>query len=246
MLRKFLGLLIGLFTSIVASAQLTIIVDKIPNNTPGNDAIYIAGDFQGWNPGDASYILTKDTSLNRYQITLAAGTGDILFKFTRGSWPKVESNANGTAIPNRSYSGAEGDTIYLQILGWEDLNGNGGGQSTAASNVSILSDSFYLPQLDRYRRIWLYLPPDYGNTNYSYPVLYMHDGQNVFDAHTSFSGEWQVDETLNALHANGDTGIIVVAIDNGQNFRIEEYTPWTNTTYGGGRGQPISISSSMT
>jgi predicted alpha/beta superfamily hydrolase len=64
----------------------------------------------------------------------------------------------------------------------------------------------------------------------------MHDGQNVFDNLTSFAGEWEVDETLNALHAGGDTGIIVVAIDNGQNLRIEEYTPWSNTTYGGGDG----------
>ncbi|MFT5765829.1 MAG: putative alpha/beta superfamily hydrolase, partial [Saprospiraceae bacterium] len=106
----------------------------------------------------------------------------------------------------------------------------------AAENVSIIMDSFYMPEFDRYRRVWIYLPPDYDMTNFDYPVLYMHDGQNCFDALTSFVGEWEVDETLNALHAEGDTGIIVVAIDNGGSLRLDEYTPWSNPTYGGGDG----------
>ena len=64
----------------------------------------------------------------------------------------------------------------------------------------------------------------------------MHDGQNVFDAFTSFSGEWQVDETLNRLAASGMQGIIVVAVDNGGEHRIDEYSPWINEKYGGGEG----------
>jgi predicted alpha/beta superfamily hydrolase len=63
----------------------------------------------------------------------------------------------------------------------------------------------------------------------------MHDGQNLFDAYTSFSGEWQVDESLNTLFTHGDYGIIVVGIDNGPN-RIGEYSPWINSAYGGGEG----------
>jgi predicted alpha/beta superfamily hydrolase len=215
---------------------LTIIINEIPDNTPAADPIHIAGDFQGWNPGSATHILTKDTLLNIHHITLSPGTGDILFKFTRGSWETVESDENGNFIPNRFYSPSNGDTIYLQILGWEDLDGSGGGQSTAAENVSIITDSFYMPEFDRYRRVWIYLPPDYETTNFDYPVLYMQDGQNVFDDLTSFVGEWEVDETLNNLHSEGDTGIIVVAIDNGQSLRIDEYTPWPHPNYGGGDG----------
>ncbi len=235
-MRNSIAILFVLIALCNATAQLTIIVDEIPENTPDNDPIHIAGDFQGWDPGSAAHELTKDTVLNIHHITLPAGIGDIQFKFTRGDWAKVESDENGNFIPNRFYSPSNGDTIYLQILGWEDLDGNGGGTSTAADNVSIITDSFYMPEFDRYRRVWIYLPPDYETSGYDYPVLYMHDGQNVFDALTSFAGEWEVDETLNALHAEGDTGIIVVAIDNGQNLRIEEYTPWSNPTYGGGDG----------
>jgi predicted alpha/beta superfamily hydrolase len=235
-MKKLIAFLSVLCILFHATAQLTIIVDEIPDNTPENDPIHIAGDFQGWDPGSIAHQLTEDTDLDRYHITLPAGTGDILFKFTRGSWEKVEADENGNFVPDRFYSSNNGDTIYLQILGWEDLDGNGGGQSTAAENVSIITDSFYMPEFDRYRRVWIYLPPDYETTGFDYPVLYMHDGQNCFDALTSFVGEWEVDETLNALHAEGDTGIIVVAIDNGGSFRIDEYTPWSHPTYGGGDG----------
>lgn len=87
-------------------------------------------------------------------------------------------------------------------------------------NVYIIDDSFYIPQLQRWRRIWLYLPPDYFTSGKAYPVLYMHDGQNLFDASTAFGAEWEVDETLNRLRGR----CIVVGIDNGGSRRIPEYT----------------------
>lgn len=111
-------------------------------------------------------------------------------------------------------------------------------RSTASPSVRILSDSFPIPQLGRTRRVWLYLPPDYASTTKRYPVLYMHDGQNVFDAATSFAGEWGVDEALDSLHARGDSGAIVVAVDNGGDHRMDEYDPWKSADprWGGGEG----------
>jgi predicted alpha/beta superfamily hydrolase len=94
-----------------------------------------------------------------------------------------------------------------------------------------------MPQFDRSRRIWMYFPPDYDTSGKNYPVLYMHDGQNLFDAATSFSGEWEVDETLNTLAAQGKNVPLVVGIDNGGSDRIAEYTPWVNQQYGGGDGE---------
>src|SRR5258708_35255339 len=64
----------------------------------------------------------------------------------------------------------------------------------------------------------------------------MHDGQNVFDARTSCAGQWGVDETLDSLHSQGDSGTIVVAVDNGGQRRFDEYSPWANPKYGGGQG----------
>ena len=99
-----------------------------------------------------------------------------------------------------------------------------------------------MPQLGRTRRIWIYLPPDYyTETAKHYPVYYMHDGQNLFDAATAFNGtEWQVDESLNTLFAAGKSeGVIVVGIDHGSSFRDEEYAPWIRERNGnveGGEG----------
>ena len=64
----------------------------------------------------------------------------------------------------------------------------------------------------------------------------MEDGQNLFDNATSFSGEWQIDETLNTLFSQGNYGAIVVGIDNGGADRLNEYSPWNNPSYGGGQG----------
>src|SRR5690606_33431334 len=80
------------------------------------------------------------------------------------------------------------------------------------------------------------LPPDYETSTKKYPVLYMQDGQNLFDNKTAYSGEWQIDETLNKLFSEGDYGAIVIGIDNGGEKRIDEYTPWNNPKYGGGEG----------
>jgi metallo-beta-lactamase class B len=85
--------------------------------------------------------------------------------------------------------------------------------------------------------VWIYLPPDYATSDKTYPVLYMHDGQNVFDAATSYAGEWGIDETLDSLHAAGDWGAIVVAVDNGGQKRLDEYSPWRNARMSmGGEG----------
>jgi predicted alpha/beta superfamily hydrolase len=65
----------------------------------------------------------------------------------------------------------------------------------------------------------------------------MQDGQNLFDNATAFAGEWQVDETLNRLFANGDYSAIVVGIENGGWRRVDEYSPWYNAQLeAGGEG----------
>lgn len=212
-------------------SQLTIRT-SVPVTTPGSTSIFLAGTMNNWNPGHPSYKMTKD-SAGIYSITFTPAVGTVKFKFTRGSWDTVEGTAAGTFIPDRSvvYSG-QPKTIDLSIAGWEgNLN-----TSTASPQVRILSDTFYIPTLQKKRRIWLYLPKGYENSSISYPVLYMHDGQNLFDAATSFAGEWKIDESLDSLQALGDRGCIVVGIDNGGGERLNEYSPWINNQYGGGKG----------
>lgn len=103
---------------------------------------------------------------------------------------------------------------------------------TASPNVQILDETFFMPQLNRYRRIWIYLPEKYKTSKKRYPVLYMHDGQNLFDNATSYSGEWEVDETLDSM----PNACIVVGIDNGSLLRMNEYNPNDTDLYGKGEG----------
>ena len=223
----------GLLMQLLVFAQLTLKVTAIPANTPSDADIYVAGTFTDWAPDNPDFILSEQED-GTFQITVNPSPGLLKFKFTRGSWNTVEGNAEGGFLPDRQlqYDGSE-QILELSILSWE---GQTPGDGTAADNVFILSEEFEIPQLNRKRRIWIYLPPDYGNSGKYYPVLYMQDAQNLFDNNTSFSGEWQVDESLNQLFAQGDPGIIVVGIDNGGADRLNEYTPWSNPSYGGGEG----------
>jgi predicted alpha/beta superfamily hydrolase len=108
--------------------------------------------------------------------------------------------------------------------------------STVAGTLKLLPQ-VYSPQLDLRRDLLVYLPPDYALSARRYPVIYMHDGQNLFDQATSFAGEWHVDETLEALAPQG-TAAIVVGIPNGGEARIDEYSPYPERRVGrGGRGR---------
>jgi predicted alpha/beta superfamily hydrolase len=101
--------------------------------------------------------------------------------------------------------------------------------------VQIIDTAFFIPQLNRTRRVWIYLPASYRFSKKKYPVLYMHDGQNLFDDLTSFSGEWGVDEALDTLEKKGRE-IIVVAVDHGGDKRLNEYSPYDMERYGKGEG----------
>lgn len=105
-------------------------------------------------------------------------------------------------------------------------------QSTALPNVSVLKKNFEIPGLNRQRTIRLYLPPGYDEGTDTYPVVYMHDGQNLFDDATSYVGEWGVDENLNELSRTSDLNLIVVGIDNGREHRNTELIPWENERIG--------------
>lgn len=117
--------------------------------------------------------------------------------------------------------------IFLAVLLLFTLIGKA--QSTASKNVSTFT--IEAPQLSTSKKIWMYLPENYSkNIQKKYSVIYMQDAQNLFDAKTSYSGEWNVDEKLDSLKAQ----VIVVGIEHGNEKRIDELTPFKNEKYGGG------------
>lgn len=202
---------------------------------PANDSIFfLAGNFNGWNPQDQNFRFQK-TAKGDFILTLKLNDGMYEYKITRGGWDKVETRKDGGDIQNRFLKLTSDTTIELAIENWADKFVKKPRLSTASKNVKVIDTAFFIPQLNRTRRVWIYLPESYQNSTKKYPVLYMHDGQNVFDDATSFSGEWGVDETLDSI-AGKKKEMIVVAVDHGGPKRINEYCPYDMERYGKGEG----------
>ena len=227
------ALFIGFF-SLSLYSQRVLVIDQIPENTPSDATLYLASVINNWDPGDVNFTFTEVDGVFMIDVPQSAPNA-FEGKITRGSWGSVEGNQAGGNISNRTFSFTTSDTLYIQVLSWEDLAG-GSTPSDLPPNVITISNDFFMPQLGRNRRVRLYLPGDYDDTSHNYPVLYMHDGQNLFSASESFAGEWEVDEALTYFEEQGYSGAIVVAVDNGP-YRISEYTPWANTQHGGGEGE---------
>ena len=102
-------------------------------------------------------------------------------------------------------------------------------QSTASKQVSTFT--IEAPQLKTTKNIWVYLPKNYTASTKKYPVIYMHDAQNLFDASTSYAGEWDIDETLDSINAQ----VIIIGIEHGGDKRMDELTPFKHEKYGGGK-----------
>lgn len=213
--------------SVGAQPKVTFYADSLP---PGSDSvIFVAGGFNQWTPGDSNFLFKKADGQLKLIISLKSGSYE--YKFTQGSWATGELDSAGNPRQNRNLFVQNDTIIQVKVAGWQRAAASALLKHTASVNVTTI-DSFYMPQLDRYRRIWIYLPANYHSGKKRYPVIYMHDGQNVFDAATSFSGEWGVDEYLDSVQAN----IIVVAVDNGGEKRMNEYNPWEFADFGRGEG----------
>ena len=146
------------------------------------------------------------------------------------SWKPLLDDATWSRGPN--YTVAPGATVdvYPHF-------------TTVAGSVTKLIATFHSTVLGNDRAIWAYLPPAYAeNTRARFPVVYMHDGQNLFDPALAFGGnEWKVDETLDAAAEDGSIAdLIVIGVENTAQ-RIYEYTPTTDASTPGGGGGDLYL-----
>ncbi|WP_272029888.1 alpha/beta hydrolase [Oceanobacillus kimchii] len=127
--------------------------------------------------------------------------------------------------------------IETTDMPWEEVL-NDDKMHSISGDVRVIN-AFPIPQLNTERRVWIYLPRSYNESDRRYPVLYMHDGQNVFNQATSWGTEWGVDETLEHMTMDEPAlETIVVAIDHGGDQRNNEYNFTINPEYGfGGKGE---------
>jgi len=225
-------LLFGHNFFLLGQQKITFETGKMPPGKVLNVHLFLAGDFNNWNPADSGWEL-KAGAAGRYVLLKNLPVGACSFKVTRGSWQTVECDAPGKPKENRRVNILKDTTIILDIDGWQDDFPPAEKIHTASAQVHIISEKFDIPQLGRERRVWIYLPAGYQLSKRKYPVIYMHDGQNLFDAYTSGYGEWGIDEIMD--HLPEKKQCIIVGIDHGGENRITEYDPY-DSKYGKGRG----------
>ena len=238
MIKKLIVFAIFFLQVLQVSAQnlknLTVIISELPANDLANLTIYLASDFNNWNPKNDAYQF-KINQQSQLQLTLFLPISTINFKLTKGSWENVECDRYGDGINNRSLQLNSDTTIYLKVAAFANQFGKNVIKSTASNNVKILDSAFYIPQLGVKRKVWVYLPSSYQSGKKKYSVLYMHDGQNLFDNATSGYGEWGVDEILDSISKSDGKESIVIGIDHGGGDRLLEYNPF-DSRFGKGKG----------
>lgn len=102
--------------------EVTLIFNQLPETTPPNANIFIAGDFNNWNPGRLRYMLKQD-ELGRYYINLSRKRGSFEFKITRGSWESEAVDSEGSSLVAFKYQYRDFDTIIIDIPieNWKDI-----------------------------------------------------------------------------------------------------------------------------
>ncbi len=214
-------------------------IQSLPSSTPPGSALFLAGNFNNWQPAEPQYRFRQNGD-GSYSIDFQSESDLLEYKITRGDWSAAEGDERGNERSNRvSKPGFAENDLWVRIESWTDLPRQARAYGPS-DNVLLLHPDFFIPQLGRHRRIWACLPPDYWTSGRRYPVVYMQDGQNLFDNPDAIFGSWGIDKALNRLFLddNPPSGQslqpIFIGIENGGDRRIAEYSAWKNDEHGGG------------
>jgi len=226
---------------------ILIVEDKARLATPASP-IFLAGNHNGWNPADKSMQLQAQSD-QKWRVSIVkpkyAGAR-FNFKFTRGSWELEELNDDMSAPGNRELpmidvsklTPGEQPRIEVSVSKWGDMRPNAAAAKANDAYMPIVATGT-LRRLEvmggagtstgRSRDLLVWLPPGYDdkqNAAKTYPVLYLHDGQNLFSKPSTAPGEWGVDETATELITKGlMRPTIIVGIPHSGEGRISEYMP---------------------
>lgn len=199
---------------------------RLPDNLSPSARLFITGNHHAlgdWDPG----LIEVPRVGNRARWSVSLPADYVLqFKFTLGDWGHVEAAVDGSEIENRVLPVPRGKTTLRVAVSGFKSPGSPVEQwpSTIVGDVRVHKD--FAGRNLAPRNLWVYLPPGYDQEiTRRYPVIYMQDGNNCFDAATSFNGqEWKVDEAFEEGIANGKLpAAIVVGIANTA-ARVDEYT----------------------
>lgn len=214
---------------ILSQVKLQVIVTT--NNVKSNEQIFISGnkpELGNWNPAIIALEKNNDST---YAREFKFYKGEVIeFKFTKGSWDSEALN-DDESIPGNFIFKVERDTsINYRINHWKDSRHKIAVQITG----KVIYHTNFKGKDILPRNVIVWLPPSYDSLlNRHYPVLYMQDGQNIFDpATSSFGVDWQIDETADSLiKTKTIKEIIIVGIYNTYQRRVEYVNKDTGYAY---------------
>lgn len=201
-------------TCFAQEKEITFRVTIAESLMTAGDTLYIVGNTNQLGNWQADAVPLKKMDNSTWEIVLPFRDGQRLeYKFTRGTWRTEEVLADGRVPGNNNLIVQKNQTVEHTILNWKDFYFKPVGGITGTVKYH---ESFPSSKLGNKRTLIVWTPPEYEKSGKRYPVLYMHDGQNIIDPKTSFMGiDWQIDETADSLIRQGKIEeIIVVGIYN--------------------------------
>lgn len=200
--------------------------------------IYLTGNFNNWQVDDPKFKLKKIDPVT-YEYTfknLSKLPHQIEYKYTLGDWHHEELDDQGRPRPNRKTTKTT-HQINDYVPQWR--NQHQSYRPEFLPHIQPIEGTFNMPVKIQTRRITALLPYDYYKTNKRYPVLYLQDGQNLFDEYAPY-GNWALDKRLARLAEKRHHEVIIIAIDHASEKRILEFTPSEKTALGEGLGREYS------
>jgi predicted alpha/beta superfamily hydrolase len=201
MMVRTLFLLLPFFLSHAQESEVTVKVIPQFRISNADSIVCIAGnrpELGSWSPNAVALRRTGDST---WLFSGAFTNGTVLqFKITNGSW-EGEALYDSTSAPlNTIVEVTKDTTVILRPLFWKSQLKRSK-PAPAITGKAIYHRNMIGEGLNHARDIIVWLPPSYEkNVTKRYPVLYMHDGQNLFDPSTAFTGyDWRVDEIADSL-----------------------------------------------
>jgi len=207
------------------AAEVPVTFKVLVQGVQEGETVYITGNHEklgAWN--SAAVPLQRDENgVWTATISFEAGA-NLEYKFTRGSWDN-EALEDGGAVPRNALLTVAGEQeVSHTINQWKDqiFISQGGITGTVERHENMEAEGLFP------RDVLVWLPPSYAaSPERRYPVLYMHDGQQVFDPATSTWGvDWGVDEAVTELSGQGKIEEVIVVGINNTADRRDEYG-WT-------------------